>query len=285
MSKKQITKPCLNLTSDQRQKLKGVQLEIFDHFLDFCQKHNLQYQLGWGTLLGAVRHKGFIPWDDDLDVCMPAKDYYRFINEYQDENGFHLDCREKDSRCWQSFAKLMKDGTVYEEYVKQRCDMAKGIFIDIFPIVSFPSPSRKFKFLARKAYLYMLNVKCLPKQFLPVPGTKPNHPIIGKMARFLSRLAFFWCSREKATAIRNKSMRKHAFENTGWVNASDVIFQIAPAELFEGESTVEFEGRKVKAPANPDAMLKYLYGNYMEYPPEEERIPHHYVSEISFGED
>ena len=79
-------------------------------------------------------------------------------------------------------------------------------------------------------------------------------------------------------------MRKHAFESTGWVNASDVIFQIAPAELFEGESIVEFEGRQAKAPANPDAMLKYLYGNYMEYPPEEERIPHHYVSEISFRE-
>ena len=182
---KQPIKPCLQLTEEQRESLKKHQLEIFDHFVDFCQKHNLRYQLGWGTLLGAVRHKGFIPWDDDLDVCMPAEDYYRFINEYQDENGFHLDCREKDSRCWQSFAKLMKDGTVYEEYVKQRCDMAKGIYSSIYsPSSASLHPAESSNSWPEKhIYTCWTSNACRSKSY-PFPEQSPIIRLLGRWLDF-----------------------------------------------------------------------------------------------------
>ncbi len=196
MKKKNI-KPCLALNEEERKRLKETQLEIFDYFLKYCREHNLKYQLCGGTLLGAVRHKGYIPWDDDLDIYMPAEDYYRFIDEHKDDSGFRLDCREKDVRTWQSFAKLMKNGTVYEQYVKQRCDMAKGIFIDIIPVVSIPSPEHKIKYFLHKVLFYMLIVKCRPRRAILAPDSKSKHPILGRIAKLISRLTFFWCSQKK----------------------------------------------------------------------------------------
>ena len=124
----------IELTADQRDALKNTQLELLDEFKMFCEKHNLTFYLFGGTLLGAIRHKGFIPWDDDIDVCMPRKDYDRFCLLYQENDKYFLQNTKSDKYYFYHFSKLLKKGTIYDEYFTQRLKSKKAVFIDIFPL-------------------------------------------------------------------------------------------------------------------------------------------------------
>ena len=117
-------------------KLHRVQVEILRDFDAVCEKHQLHYFAVYGTAIGAVRHGGFIPWDDDIDVLMPREDYNRLIDVFREGKlkGYHLQCIETDPGYWNFFAKLRKNGTTFitkeERYVKSH----QGVFIDIFPM-------------------------------------------------------------------------------------------------------------------------------------------------------
>src|SRR5690606_2891856 len=113
-----------------------VQLEILIEFDRICKKNNIKYQLFAGTLLGAVRHKGFIPWDDDIDVCLLRKDYNKFIQACKtdlDSRSF-LQTYVTDKNCIIQFAKLRKNNTLFLESGISDCKTHHGIFIDIFPL-------------------------------------------------------------------------------------------------------------------------------------------------------
>ena len=116
--------------------LKKKELEILKNFISCCEKMNLTYYIAFGTLLGAIRHKGFIPWDDDVDVCMPREDYDRFIREggkYLPENYF-IQTMESDPKYALNFAKLRDSNTtLFEKHVID-VDINHGVFIDIFPL-------------------------------------------------------------------------------------------------------------------------------------------------------
>ena len=120
-------------------KLQKYQMVITDEFVKFCDENNIDYCLLGGSALGAVRHNGFIPWDDDMDVGLMRKDYEFFLENYVDNDKFYLQAIERDNNYWNMYAKLRMKNTLMEEERLKDLDVPKEIFIDIFPIDNAPS--------------------------------------------------------------------------------------------------------------------------------------------------
>ena len=119
-------------------KLKSEEIKILDYFVDICDKNNLHYYLMYGTLLGAVRHKGFIPWDDDIDVCMPPEDYQQFLRIFKNDDRFFLQTVQTDKYYHTLFAKIRENHTCMIEKENTYMPIHKGINIDIFPLIPYP---------------------------------------------------------------------------------------------------------------------------------------------------
>ncbi len=117
-------------------KLHETLIELLDEFVRICKKHNLKYTLVAGTVLGAVRHSGFIPWDDDIDVGMLRPDYEKFLEVAPKElkDKYILDCFEQNKDYHLSFAKIKKNGTIFDEEAAHHMNNHKGIFLDVFPL-------------------------------------------------------------------------------------------------------------------------------------------------------
>ena len=129
------------MNKEEQEKLKQIELNLLVCFKEICEKHKLDYFLTGGTLLGAVRHKGFIPWDDDIDVGMPREDYETFLRVASSclPDGIFLQTRKTDPEVPFNFAKLRDSRTTFIETSIKDLDINHGVYIDIFPIDYFPA--------------------------------------------------------------------------------------------------------------------------------------------------
>ena len=132
------------MTNSKLRKVQLTELKILEKIDEICKKNNINYFLIGGTLLGAVRHKGFIPWDDDIDVGMLREDYEKFINVCL-KNGalgkdYYLHCNESDNDYFIPFIKVKKNNTTFAEKNIENINTHKGIFLDIFPYDNVPKP-------------------------------------------------------------------------------------------------------------------------------------------------
>ena len=129
------------MKSSDLKKLKVEEKKILDYFVKFCEENNLTYYLAYGTLIGAVRHKGFIPWDDDIDVHMPADDYIKFLKLFKEKNkndDYFLQTIETEKYYHATFAKIRKNHSCMVEKEWSYMKIHKGINIDIFPLYTYP---------------------------------------------------------------------------------------------------------------------------------------------------
>lgn len=127
------------------EELKMIQLKILDSIDDFCKKNGIQYFLFSGTLIGAVRHKGYIPWDDDVDICMKRKDYDRFFSEFNQQRRDTLKAisAEIEKNYYLASGKVIDTATVIEE--ENNCAMPIGVYVDIFPMDNLPADDKKLE--------------------------------------------------------------------------------------------------------------------------------------------
>jgi len=251
-------------------RLRGVMLEILDEFVRICEKNNLTYFIMAGTLLGAVRHKGFIPWDDDIDVGMSRKDYEKFLDIYYNIDNtkyYVLSYRSPENTdChYEPFAKLCKKGTIFAE---SRIDEKKycGIWIDIFPydncVLFLVFIHTKLAKLIWRLYR--------AKAHIDTPKNKVKRFAVKLFCCFFS-LQFLNSLEKKVYLLFNKFNTKYiSFFSSiyGYKKETHKIDVIYPL------SKIYFENKYYNAPGNCDAFLKKVYGNYMELPSVEKRVSH-----------
>ena len=146
------------ITQQELEQVKKVSVDMLIDFDEFCKKHNLQYAISYGTALGAVRHGGFIPWDDDVDVDMPIKDYNKFVKlwtKFGDKQKYFLQTKKTDPHILLSFHRLRKIGTTWIDPGCQEIPIHWGIPIDIFPVYNLPKGKRLRK-IQRKIRKYSM---------------------------------------------------------------------------------------------------------------------------------
>lgn len=250
--------------------LKKKELEILENFISCCDKMNLTYYVGFGTLLGAIRHKGFIPWDDDIDVCMPRADYDKFISNginFLPKNYF-IQTMDSDPNYALNFAKLRdSDTTLFEKHVVD-VDINHGVFIDIFPLDGYVKGQNRVLDLRVKES--------------PVFEESDKNIISNTLNGFGKKLAYKLgetIPNKLKTDLSKMSVPKDnpKFEDCELVACLVDNFYITPfKKQFLGKGIkVDFENIKVNAPENYDEYLKILYGDYMKLPPEDQRENHH----------
>ncbi len=251
--------------------IKKIEFDILQFIKDVCEENELRYYLAYGTLLGAVRHKGFIPWDDDIDIHMPRKDYEQFIRivSGQDFSNYRILSCNTNSDYYYPFAKVVDKRTVLiENEVKSIEGM--GAWVDIFPLDGVP---QSYKWFIKRLWCIVrfrvLTVKTsLPDDVTPI--LKPFIYVIWQSAKRLNS--------NKISRYINKVAMKYDFDTSQHV-ASSVssagVGGVFEKRIFEPSFKVEFEGELFDAPSNVDVYLKQNYGNYMKLPPKEKQITHH----------
>ena len=248
--------------------LQGVLVEILDEVVRICDKHHLDYFISGGTLLGAVRHAGFIPWDDDIDIVMPRDDYEKFLEIAKDElsNKYFLDYYKTNLENHFGFAKIRKNNTTFKQGYTYSCH--NGFFLDIFPLdYNDNRDSLKIKLAASLARCLLetlkykdhnLGLKSLRRPFISLPFTIFSNYRIHRMVDYLYK-------------IGNNGKHKNGAVYSGMYYYKKDIY---PIDVVFPYSIVTFEGKKYHAYHNPDAYLKSLYGDYMKLPPKEKQVAH-----------
>ena len=250
-------------------KLQLVEVEILDEIVRICDKHNLNYFLVGGTLLGAVRHKGFIPWDDDIDIGMPRKDYEYFLKIAEKElnNNYKIQYWTNDKKYYLNFIKIRKLNTLFEEKKMQHIDTSKEIFIDIFPFDNINSDNVDYYKKVSRVF-NVLRPIILCKSGILSKDELPSKKIYNVLHFFSNKFLL---------KIQNKTIQKENKKDTNYIISFPGSYyekEVVKKDIIFPLNTIAFEGKEYKCPNDIDAYLKHVYGDYMKLPPKDKRVAH-----------
>ena len=252
--------------------IKDIELKILMDFKSFCEENQIKYYLAYGTLLGAIRYKGFIPWDDDIDVLVPRQDYNRIMEIYKNHDNLKLFSIERDTHYGYPFAKLCDITTrKVEDNLDNGFD--QGLEIDIFPIDYWNDDIEKAKSEVRRLKQYHKRLT-----FAKLRPTKARNRFRLFGLKCITRFHRMIGTKHYIDNIIKLCHRK---EKTGSLYAGNKVWcpygerDICPAEVFSDSVKVEFEGQEFPAPIGYDTYLTRLYGDYLPEPPKEKQKTHH----------
>ncbi|MCI5496988.1 MAG: LicD family protein [Firmicutes bacterium] len=257
--------------------IQKIAFEILKFVDKFCRKHNIKYSICGGTLLGAVRHKGFIPWDDDIDIMMPREEYERFLKlmDNQYKNGDKYKCLHYGKNFpdyYYRFAKVVDLSTTLQEstFINNK---ELGIFIDVFPLDGIPSnhPLR----YAKKSHYYgrMLihsNMSKVNKNGIPIGKYLIKKYLLYPFAKLYGR--DYWLKKHENYV---KSFHFNDYEYCNLYAGGIGINEMFPRKFFDEIIDIDFEGYKLQTIKEYEKYLEHAYGDYMTPPPPEKQITHH----------
>nr|WP_300002753.1 LicD family protein [Tissierella sp.] len=270
--------------------IQAIELDILLEFDRICKKHSLNYQLYSGTLIGAIRHKGFIPWDDDVDVCMLREDYDKFLSLAEAELGdnYFLQTHETDPNYINKYGKIRRNGTFFMEKLVVGEEMHHGMYIDIFAFDNIEPHTEE----GMEQIKQLQNIDSFFKYRLKARfETLEEGPERDEAKR-------------KYDIIKNSPVKKLTVENwalgimtrfnhkkTQWVgdlaNPSSAVLDNFMMKRSQIEDSIdwEFEGHKLPVPRDYHEILTRAYGDYMTPPDKLDRVSHHNIMEIRIDED
>lgn len=247
--------------------LQDCQLEILEEIDRVCQENGLSYCLAYGTCIGAIRHKGFIPWDDDIDILMSAEDFEKFnalASSFR--KPFFLQNRHTDKEYGLMISRVRNSNTTLIEKNEAFRDMNHGIFVDVYPLFDCPKGKFAAKSKIWNAMLYRL--------FLY--GVPPKNR--GKLMKVGSTVLLAVTPKKVRKSFLDKLYKKLLKPGeSGFVSPyyGDSIKRSFPKEWFWPPVRVPFEGKSLPVPADYDSFLRKTYGDYMQLPPVEKQVVHH----------
>lgn len=258
----------MQLTSEQLKALQQTELETFKVFVSVCETLRIRYYLLAGTLLGAVRHQGFIPWDDDIDVGILREDYERFLSQAGKLLPSHLFLQtyKTDKGYHQPFAKIRNSNTAFIELSVKDNPMNHGVFIDIFPLDRCDLEVRNSFGYRLKERIYSMRASSLMK----------NYKLDAKR-RMIRAVCTLICPSAHKALEKLDRLRRSMPDGKMLVNFSGVYGQreIMPAQWYEDGTVLRFEDCSAAVPLEYDKVLTQIYGDYMTPPPVEKRVTAH----------
>lgn len=264
----------IELTNQQLKDLQAIELEMLVEVDRICRKHDIKYSIDGGTLLGAIRHGGFIPWDDDADVIMNRDAYEKFVSvlnkELDKERFYFQDFRLTEGYRW-GYGKLRRIGTSFIREKQEHMPYEQGVFLDIFVCDNVPNNYFIRCLCNFHSYLYR-------KAFYSKVGVEKTDGVTRKIYQLLNLIPE---SKLKKSYVKYINFRNR--KRTDWVKcltfpACNKTFGYKRS-WYEDTIEIEFEGVKLMGSRDYDGYLKFLYGDYMKLPPKEKRKIHP-VSEI-----
>lgn len=263
------------ISNNELKKLQNISVNMAKYFVEFCKHHNLTCYLCGGGCIGAVRHKGMIPWDDDLDFFMPRNDYEKLAKIWnQKESNRSKYILEKSNASLVNHSLFLtirdKETTFIKPYQKD-LDLIHGVALDVLPLDGYPNNKFQRKVQCFWALVYSLYCSQLVPQ---------NH---GKVVNLLGRIALSVISnkrmRYKIWKYAEKQMSKYSIEECNGItelcSGPGYMKNFYPKKCFASAIYVPFETGMMPIPVGYDEYLRIAFGDYMTMPPEDERVGHH----------
>lgn len=259
------------------EELKDMQIDMLEKIHMFCIKNGIHYFISYGSLIGAIRHKGYIPWDDDIDISMPRPDFEKFVHTFNGEYPeLEVLAPEINWNFFEPYANVYDKRTILLEDNNPHNGVDIGVKIDIFPIDGVPSNISDY-YKHRKKIRKLNLLRGYKKETI----WKQLYTLIKKrrgFRSFLRRIQHPFISYVKIQKKMHKLALKYDYSTSTYVES--IVFQPKfytqkERQFYEDYIDVQFERLTLKAPKNYDAYLKTIYGDYMQLPPIEERVYHH----------
>lgn len=270
----------IKIDNDTLRKLQIKELESLMFFKNFCEKNELRWYLLGGCVIGAIRHKGFIPWDDDIDIIMPRPDWERMLKLWKeqvtDPRYLMLKTDEGEIFTGNIFATLVDTSATMVKENQQNIDVPHGIVTDIFPIDGCPEG----KLQRYMQYMWTLVYSLFISEFVPQKHGK----VISAMSKLMLSIVKSRKARTKVWKFAEKQLKKYDFEtheySTELYAGPYYMRKKYPQSAFAKETYLEFEGMMLPVMCGYDEYLKIAFGDYMDLPPIDERVPHHDLVEL-----
>lgn len=267
----------IDLSSDDLKLLQKKSLNIANYVISFCKERDIRIYFFAGSLLGAIRHDGFIPWDDDIDLILPEPDFQKFVDSWEreaDKERFSLCLQTKDYNDHTLTGSIRDNETTFVTDSTVNLDVNQGLAIDILPLHACPN-SR----IGQKIQLILAAGSSLFKaERVPARQSK----IVSNAARIILGIFrtsksryFMWHSLEKLATKTDKKYEKSQFVRE--FTMFPFITWLYPREWFDKAEWVKFEDTEIPIPIGAKEYLKKRYGDYMKMPPEKERHPEHRI--------
>ncbi len=254
------------------QEIKQVEFDLLKKFDVFCKENHINYFLSNGTLLGAIKYKDFIPWDDDVDIFVPREDYNKLLSVFIDDDRYKLFAFERNPLFRFPFSKLC-DMTTRKDEFNINNGVVLGVDIDIFPLDAWASDldeaKKEVQSISRKIHLLELTKLVKPNSINPV-----KRMLKGITMAFLKLLGSKYFVKSIINQCKHNNQKASSYLGCkSWCIYGER--EIISAEIFEESIEVTFNGEKFPAPIGYDTYLRSLYGDYEEDPPEEKQKTHH----------
>jgi lipopolysaccharide cholinephosphotransferase len=262
--------------------LQLMQLEIMTRVEEICKKYDIKYYIIGGTLLGAVRHHGFIPWDDDLDIAMYREDYNKFLKVAQIELGeaFFIQNFKTDNNYTRYITKVRANGTLHVEKQLENINMNHGIYIDIFPLDKIVKDTGLITNIRGLIIRFLFALKVIKSGV--IDGESKFKSALKKSLKysamlipnyFINWLFDFICTYNNTNGKYTTSFAS----GYGWKK------QVVPNEAYGDGVPLLFEGRELMAPSQYDLILNQLFRDYMTLPPLDKRVSGHLIIKLDLG--